>query len=195
MSTDDTAFNVQSPADAADWTPAISSAPPTALSEAVDHILHHTTEVARDLVGAHQSAATLIVANDWEHARKWFSLSEKYAGWFSYRAPARGVGLHAEVVHDNAPMRLTQPEVESHPAWRGFGDESPRHPPMRGWLAIPLIGQDGRNYGLLQLSDKYDGADFTEEDERRLTHLARLTAVALTAVRELHGDDRLGAPR
>src|SRR5262249_33952696 len=126
---------------------------------------------------------------------KWFSLSQKYADWYSYRAPARGVGLHALVVHDNAPLRLTQAELEAHPSWRGFGGESQRHPPMRGWLAVPLICRDGRNYGLLQMSDKYDDADFTEEDERRMTPLAGLTAAALDAVRALHQDQRIGRNR
>ena len=44
---------------------------------------------------------------------------------------------------------------------------------MRGWLAVPLIGQDQHNYGLLQLSDKYNDAEFTEEDE---SHLIQLNA-------------------
>ena len=39
---------------------------------------------------------------------------------------------------------------------KGFGTEAGKHPPMRGWLAVPIVGRDGKNYGLLQLSDKYD---------------------------------------
>ena len=35
---------------------------------------------------------------------------------------------------------------------------------MRGWLAPAAFGEDGRCYGLLQLSDKAGGADFTAED-------------------------------
>ena len=56
---------------------------------------------------------------------------------------------------------------------------------MRGWLAVPLLGQDGRNYGLLQLSDKYDDQDFTEEDETQLTRLAQLTAKTLDAIHRM----------
>ena len=63
-------------------------------------------------------------------------------------------------------MSLTQAELEQHPGWKHFGVEAGKHPPMRGWLAVPLVGEDGRNYALLQLSDKYDEADFTQEDER-----------------------------
>ena len=56
---------------------------------------------------------------------------------------------------------------------------APDHPPMRGWLAVPLLGEDGRTYGLLQLSDKVDGSDFTADDQQALTELAALASSAL----------------
>ena len=56
---------------------------------------------------------------------------------------------------------------------------------MRGWLAVPLIGSDGVNYGFLQASDRLDG-DFTEQDEANLARLATLTATALDALAQLH---------
>jgi GAF domain-containing protein len=179
---------------AADWTPGKEDTAPTPLAAAIDRTLRLTAELARSLVGSHQSAAALIVADDWPHARKWFSLSPKYSAWFAYRAPAVGFGIHALVVQANKPLRLTQVELERHPAWRGFGREAGKHPPMHGWLAVPLVGEDGRSYGLLQLSDKYDEAEYTAEDEERLTGLARLTAIALDSLRAHHRDDRIGRP-
>ena len=176
----------------ADWTPGSEAAGPTPFAAAVDRVLHLTAELARNLVGAHQGAATLIVSGDWKHARKWFSLSSKYADWYDYRAPAVGIGLHALVVSENTPLRLTQAELEAHPAWRGFGNEATKHPPMRGWLAVPLIGEDRHNYGLLQLSDKYNDAEFTEEDEVHLMQLAQLTAATLDALRTIYQDRHLG---
>ena len=74
-------------------------------------------------------------------------------------------------------MRMTQHEIEAHPAWQNFGAEKGRHPPMRGWLAVPLVGMDGRNLGLIQLSDKYEG-EFTADDEAKLIELAQLAAAA-----------------
>jgi GAF domain-containing protein len=53
-------------------------------------------------------------------------------------------------------------------------------------LAVPLLGQNGRNYGLLQISDKDDDQDFTEEDETQLTRLAQLTAKTLDAIHRMH---------
>ena len=168
-----------------DWTPTADPAS-NAFTEAIDGVLHLTADLARRLIGAHQAAAALIIAGDWTSMRKYFSLSPRYAAWHDYRTPAVGFGIHADVVKQNVPIRLTQAELERHPDWRGFGKQAGQHPPMRGWLAVPLLGQDGRNYGLLQLSDKYDEQDFTEEDETQLTRLAQLTAKTLDAIHRMH---------
>jgi hypothetical protein len=74
---------------------------------------------------------------DWAHARKYFSLSEKYAARADYRAPARGFGIHAYAHKVRRPIRLTDEALRAHPEWRNFGTELSRHPPMRGWLAVP----------------------------------------------------------
>jgi len=55
---------------------------------------------------------------------------------------------------------------------------------MRGWLAVPLIGRAGRNIGLIQLSDKYEG-DFTEEDEAILVRCGQVASVAIENARRL----------
>ena len=168
-----------------DWSPALD-AQATDVTTAIDGTLHLTAELAPRLIGAHQAAAALIIGGNWQGMRKYFSLSPKYAAWYHYRTPAMGFGTHARVVAHNSALRLTQEELEQHPAWKHFGVEAGKHPPMRGWLAVPLVGEDGRNYGLLQLSDKYDDADFTEEDEAQLAQLAWLTATILGALLRLH---------
>jgi GAF domain-containing protein len=91
--------------------------------------------------------------------------------------------LHGIRLEPGEVVRLTQDEVEAHPAWAGFGDLADSHPPMRGWLATPVCGEDGRRYGLLQLSDKSGGADFTAEDEDRIRELAAFTGATLDALR------------
>jgi GAF domain-containing protein len=148
----------------------------------VDVTLQTTCELARALIPAHQAAMSLIVAGDWRHARKYFSLSEKYAAFRDFTMPARGVGVHALVVTENAALRLTQAELERHPAWLGYAEAAESHQPLRGLLAVPIVGEDGLNYGLLQLSDKADGGDFDEDDERHLQRLAALAALALDAL-------------
>jgi len=85
-------------------------------------------------------------------------------------------GIYAVVCATNKPIRLTQAELEAHPAGRRFGKEVANHPPLRGWLAAPFVGRDGRNLGLIQLSDKMDGDDFTPDDEAILVQLAYIAA-------------------
>jgi light-regulated signal transduction histidine kinase (bacteriophytochrome) len=53
---------------------------------------------------------------------------------------------------------------------------------LRGWLAVPLKAPDGRNLGLIQLSDKYDG-EFTEADEAIMVQLAEMGSAAVEARR------------
>lgn len=153
----------------------------SAFNNAVDGVLAHAAELARVVANAHQGAATQLVGGDWSGARKYFSLSEKYAAWTNYKTSAVGFGIHSYLLKANRPLRLTQAELEAHPEWRGFGTEAGKHPPMRGWLTAPLVGSDGLNYGLLQASDRTQG-DFTETDESQLVRLAALTSAALDAL-------------
>lgn len=176
----------------ADWSPDGLSA--TDFDVAIDHVLQVTSHVARDLIGAHQAAATMIIDGDWKTARGYFSLSPKYAQWFDYRVPAVGFGMHALIVTENKPIRLTQAQLQAHREWKGFGTEASKHPPMRGWLAVPIIGWDRRNYGLLQVSDKYNNAEFTVDDERRFVRLAQLTAAALNVIYAMMNNNPLSRP-
>ncbi len=52
----------------------------------------------------------LIVAGEWAQARKYFSLSDKYAQWRDFTMPARGIGLHALVVAKNEAICLGEQE-------------------------------------------------------------------------------------
>jgi GAF domain-containing protein len=168
---------------------------------AANQVLADAAELARALTGAHQSAATVIAGGDWSTARKHFSLSEKYAAWADYAAPAVGVGTHAWLLGGpgHAPdaagraaagapgraprvVRFTHAELEAHPAWLNFGTEAGRHPPMRGWMAARIEGRDGTVWGMLQLTDKADGGDFTAADEAAFTRFARLVTAALEAL-------------
>jgi GAF domain-containing protein len=153
----------------------------------VDATLQLSCELARALAGAHQAAMSLIVKGDWRHARKYFSLSEEYAAFRDFTMPARGIGLHALVVTENSALRLTQAEVERHPAWRGYAEARGAHPPLRGLLAVPIVGADGLNYGLLQSSDKANGGDFDDADERNLRRLADLASLTLDALGKVRG--------
>jgi GAF domain-containing protein len=153
------------------------------LAARLDDLLHRTCSLARALTGAEQAALRVDLDGDGHAARKFFSLSGRYARWRDYRVDPRGLGLHGIRLEPGQVVRLTQEEVEAHPDWTGFGDQAALHPPLRGWLATPVCGDDGRSYGLLQLSDKSDGADFTAEDEDRIRELAAFAGAAVDALR------------
>jgi GAF domain-containing protein len=149
-----------------------------------DPVLAQAAELARVLARAHQGAAAQLIGEGWAHARKYVSLSAKYAAWADYHTPARGLGIHAYAHTVHRPIRLTDQALRAHPEWRNFGVEQASHPPMRGWLAVPLLGSDGANYGFIQASDRLEG-DFTAQDEANLVRLASLTSAALDALAQL----------
>lgn len=155
-----------------------------AFAESVNRATYTAMELARVLVGTYQAAIAVIVQKDWSTARKFFSLSEKYAAWKHYDTPAAGFGIHNWLLRSDAPVRLTQSELEAHPEWIGFGTEAGKHPPMNGWLAAPIVDKNGTNWGLFQLSDKYEG-EFTADDERHFLKLVELTSDALEALWEV----------
>jgi PAS domain S-box-containing protein len=140
------------------------------------------TAEARNVIGAHQAVAGFTADMNWGQAITARSLSEKYARWRDYDEKPDGSGIYALVCGTNKTMRMTQTELEAHPAYQGFGRYAPEHPPLRGWLAAPLVGRDGRNFGLVQLSDKYDG-EFTAVDEAVLVQLAQMASVAIENAR------------
>lgn len=107
-----------------------------------------------------------------------------FRDWWDYDEWSDGKGIYRLVCERNRPMVMTRAELEAHPAWRGFGAARERHPPMRGWLAVPIISQDGANLGLIQLSDKYVG-EFNADDVHELTQLASIVGVAVDNLRAI----------
>ncbi|SFH58800.1 PAS domain S-box-containing protein [Nitrosospira sp. Nsp14] len=144
----------------------------------MESIAQTLTEEARSMLGAHQAVTSLTVSENWAQGITAVSLSDKYAGFRAYSEKPDGSGIYIEVCRTNRPIRLTQKELEAHPAWKRFGKHATNHPPMRGWLAVPLIGHGGKNLGLVQLSDKAQG-EFTEEDEAILVQLAAIASVGI----------------
>jgi PAS domain S-box-containing protein len=144
-----------------------------------DELLQRVSDIAREVVGAHQAVISLTTGEDAAQSISAISLSDKYAAWRDYDETPDGSGIYSLVVREGGrTMRMTQAELEAHPAYKGFGAAAGKHPPMRGWLAAPLLGADGEPIGLIQLSDKYEG-EFTADDEEIVTHLAQLSVLAI----------------
>jgi PAS domain S-box-containing protein len=144
----------------------------------LDEIIHLITEKAREIIGAHQLVTSMTINQNWTQAIHSISMSDKYAQWQNYQTKPDGSGIYSLVCQIQRPMRMTQAELEAHPAWRGFGAEAANHPPMRGWLAVPMTSRNNSNIGVIQLSDKYEG-EFTAEDEAILVQLAQMASAAI----------------
>jgi PAS domain S-box-containing protein len=102
-------------------------------------------------------------------------------------AARRVIGAHAAITTFTRDERRARPIrsrslSDEHAVYddnepRSGGSGVPR-------LAVPLIARDGRNLGVIELSDKYDGA-FGADDEAILVQLAQLASQATERTRLL----------
>ncbi|MGH3342262.1 MAG: GAF domain-containing protein [Carbonactinosporaceae bacterium] len=147
----------------------------------VEDLLRVVTASAQTVIGTHQAVTSRLV-DGWADAMSYISLSEKYADFQGFdTTPQGGVGLVVRVTRDNEPLRLNAEQLARHPDWRGLRD-APGHPPLKDYLAVPLVSRQGRNIGLIQLSDKVDGTEFTEVDEATLVQLAHMASATIEHV-------------
>ena len=80
--------------------------------------------------------------------------------------------LSERVSRERTPLRLGSGELDA--------------PPLRGYLAAPLLAADGSCIGLVELTDKLEG-EFGAADEARLVQLARLSSAAVANARLYRG--------
>ena len=129
---------------------------------------------ARTLIPSHQAYGSVALNEDWDNALTASAFSDKHSGLRDREIrPAR---VNPEVWRRRLPIRLTEAERAESAWWEA--EEETRRPPLRGWLAVPLVGRDGRILGAIQLSDRVSG-DFSEDDEAILRQLANLAAIAI----------------
>ena len=88
-----------------------------------------------------------------------------------------GRGLLGLLIDDPRPLRLA--DISSHPASSGFPEG---HPPMRGFLGVPVRVRD-EVFGNLYLTGKRGGGEFTEDDEAVLVALGAAAGVAVENAR------------
>ena len=91
------------------------------LAAQLDALLRRTCQIARALTGAEQAALKLWVGEDPSQARKYFSLSEKYAAFRDFRIDPKGFGLHGMTIPPGQVVRLTEAEVLAHPLTTASG--------------------------------------------------------------------------
>lgn len=147
--------------------------------------LHEIASQIRHLIGAHQSAVSFVPDGDFKRAIHTHSFSDKYEKYNDYDVMPTGKGLWGCIAEQKVSMRLSEKEIASHPRFNNFSnlktESGLEHPPMPGWLAVPVIRPNGDFIGVLQLSDRYSG-DFTEADQIELERLAKVVGLTF----ELH---------
>src|SRR5436309_6166963 len=142
----------------------------------VEEALSVLAERARGIIGAHLSIARLSPDREGGRAPSAVSASSEYAGW---RGQAEPPAEPASSTRRFGPLlRMTQAQLEADPGWRAPCTAAREPLSLRGWLAAPVTGPDGRQVGAIQLSDK-SGGEFTETDEAILVQLAQMGSVAL----------------
>lgn len=91
--------------------------------------------------------------------------------------PPDGKGILGLLVRDPRPLRLA--DLTKHPESVGF---PAGHPPMRRFLGVPVRVRD-EVFGNLYLTEKNDGTEFSEHDERLVVTLAAAAGVAIDNAR------------
>jgi signal transduction histidine kinase len=134
-------------------------------------ILQHIVELAADLTGARYGALGVLGRDGTITEFITTGVSERQRAAIGHIPVGRGIlGV---LIDDPRPLRLH--DIADDPRSVGF---PPHHPPMRSFLGVPLLAR-GRVYGNLYLTDKRDGADFDDGDERALVLLAAQAGVAI----------------
>lgn len=85
-------------------------------------------------------------------------------------------GVYIDLLTRAESVRLSDDELHGHPAWWGL---PAGHVPLRGLLGARLVNVEGKPTGLIMVSDKVAGAEFTEDDELLLRQFAATTSLAL----------------
>ena len=141
-----------------------------------DSLLQVITNQARKIIGARQAFTTLLPRGDWGESLTYTSVAD---GQLAMQFPSERSEVFMLACSFNKPVRITSDAHGTHP-WKSMMKLGTTVP--GGWLAAPLLTRDGRNLGLIQMSQKSNG-EFTEDDEAILVQLTHMASVAIDNVR------------
>jgi len=142
----------------------------------LDHVLDELLETARDLTGARYAAIGVLDKRRRELER-FITRGIDAATHGAIGDLPRGRGVLGVLISEPKPLRL--PRVGAHPKSYGF---PPAHPEMSTFLGVPILIRD-EAWGNLYLTEKADGAEFTDADEEASVVLADWAAIAIDNAR------------
>jgi signal transduction histidine kinase len=140
----------------------------------LDILLSRIAELARRVVQATYGAVG-VIGQSGELARFVYAGIDKDTAHRIGGLPT-GEGVLGVVLEQAHPLRLK--EISEHPRSSGF---PPHHPVMHSFLGAPIVVR-GRVFGRLYLSEKEEGEEFSEGDERIAMMLAAQAGVAIENV-------------
>lgn len=146
----------------------------------LDVVLDRVLDAAQELTEA-RYAALGVLNEDASELSRFITRGIDKTTHTAIGALPRGRGVLGVLIEEPAPLRLS--DVEEHPRSYGF---PPEHPPMKTFLGVPIL-IDGEPYGNLYLTEKADGAEFSEADEQAVVILAEYAAVAIDHARRYAG--------
>lgn len=158
-------------------------------------ILQETASAAREIVGAEEATVTLVESECCTQPLTVISSTDAAAQLHDTSIPFPldpHRSLDALLCQSNAPLRLSQAELEMHPVWQHDTSAASEQRVASCYLGAPLVGQEGQNLGLVRLSGKQT-AQFYAEDEALLMQLASAAAAAIENValqQQLRNADR-----
>ncbi len=147
----------------------------------LEKVFQVIVDAARTLVNA--NAAIIYHVSD--------DLTSLKSAAFSYQDPSDhrhpgnghfmiplGHGLISDIYFGGVPVRLSD-----YPAYPRRAKIPTPHVAISKLIGVPLLDRSGRSIGLLMASDKGDGSDFTDEDEKIFLSLARQGGIAVENAR------------
>ncbi len=141
----------------------------------IDRVLGLIVDRVRELVGARFAA--LGLADGRGRIERFITSGINPERRAEIGAVPRGHGLLGLIIREGRTVRAS--DIAAHPAHYGF---PAHHPQMTSFLGSPLI-VNGRSVGNLYLSDKDDGGEFTEGDERLVEMFAVHASIAIDNAR------------
>ncbi|MCJ7435476.1 MAG: GAF domain-containing protein [Anaerolineales bacterium] len=109
--------------------------------------------------------------------QKFITVGMKPAGIKKIAHQPVGKGLIGELMDTEFPLRV--PVIREYPSSAGF---PPHHPVMTTFLGVPIRAGD-RQFGQIYLTEKRDGSEFTDDDEKIIQMLAAFAAAAIQNAR------------
>ena len=142
----------------------------------LDAVLQKIVESAAELTGARYAALGVIDPSG-QSLERFIVSGIDAETQAAIGDPPHGRGILGALIQDAKPLRLD--DLAKDPRSVGF---PPHHPSMRRFLGVPILLR-GVAYGNLYLTEKAEGAPFTEEDEELTMLLSTQAAVAIENAR------------